>query len=162
MLQRIITGACIAILMIVLVVFSGTWFFPAFMTLLTVMGTYEMLSCIGTGKNGFIAVPAIISALASAVCAYFFGYAACVAIIMLYLAVLFAMCVFFDVFLFVDAVCNAVLCGIHVIEKNRRHRSLYVLTCVHSGMDYRHICLFYRSVFRQAQAYSENQPQEDS
>ena len=55
MLQRIITGAIIAVLMIVVVVFSGTWFFPAFMTLLTVLGTYEMLSCIGTGKNGFIA-----------------------------------------------------------------------------------------------------------
>ena len=117
MLQRIITGACIAILMIVLVVFSGTWFFPAFMTLLTALGTYEMLGCIGTGKNGFIAVPAIISALASAVCAYFFGYATCVAIIMLYLAVLFAMCVFFDEKVKV----NDVLCSFS--------STLYVMLC---------------------------------
>ena len=96
MLQRIITGACIAILMIALVVFSGTWVFPVVMVLLTLTGTHEMLGCVGTSKNYFIVVPALVAAVSSSVCAYFFGYGACVAIIMLYLTVLFAMCVFFD------------------------------------------------------------------
>ena len=96
MLQRIITGAIIAVLMIVLVVFSGTAAFPVVMTLLTVMATYEMLSCVGTIKNPFICVPALFASLCSAVCAYFFGYAVCLSVVMMYLVVLMAMCVFFD------------------------------------------------------------------
>ena len=96
MLQRIITGAFIAILMIVLVVFSGTWVFPVAMTLLTVIGTYEMLGCTGARKNFFISIPAILASVASAVWAYFFGYATCLAIIMLYLTVMLSLCVFYD------------------------------------------------------------------
>ncbi|MBP3579901.1 MAG: phosphatidate cytidylyltransferase [Clostridia bacterium] len=96
MLQRIITGAIIAVLMIVVVVFSGTWIFPVVMTLLTALGTYEMLCCVGTNNKLLISIPTILSSVLSAVCAYFFGYGTCLAIIMLYLTVLLAMCVFFD------------------------------------------------------------------
>lgn len=96
MLQRIITGAILAVLVIVLVVFSGTWFFPVVMTLLTALGTYEMLGCVGTKKVYLISIPTLIASISSAVCAYFFGYAACLAIIMMYLTALLGMCVFFD------------------------------------------------------------------
>ena len=117
MLQRIITGAIIAVLMIVLVVFSGTAAFPVVMTLLTVMATYEMLSCVGTVKNPFICVPALVASLCSAVCAYFFGYAVCLSVVMMYLVVLMAMCVFFDEKVKV----NDVLCSFS--------STLYVMLC---------------------------------
>lgn len=96
MLQRIITGAILALLMIVVVVFSGTWLFPVVMTLLCLVGTWEMLGCVGASKKLLISVPAMLASLVSAVCAYFLGYGACLAVIMCYLTVLLAVCVFFD------------------------------------------------------------------
>lgn len=96
MLQRIITGAILAVLMIVVVVFSGTWLFPVVMTLLCVGGTWEMLGCIGASKKPLLAVPALAASVVSAVCAYFLGYGACLAVIMCSLTVLLAVSVFFD------------------------------------------------------------------
>lgn len=96
MLQRIITGAILAVLVIVLIVFSGTWVFPVVMTLLTVLGTYEMLGCVGVRKIYLISIPSIVAAASSALGAYFLSYATCLAIVMIYLTVMLSLCVFFD------------------------------------------------------------------
>lgn len=107
MVQRIITGAFIALLMIVLVVFSGTWFFPFIMTLIVMLGAYEMLCCIGTVKNLFLSIPSLAAAAVSGLCAYFFGYTSCLAVVLMYITLLLAFCVFFEEKVHVkDALCT--------------------------------------------------------
>ena len=96
MLQRIITGAVLAVLVIMLIVFSATFVFPVIMTLLAAVGTYEMLSCIGLKKNMLVSIPALISSVLGVLSAYFLGYGACLAVIMCYLILQLALCVFLD------------------------------------------------------------------
>ena len=96
MLQRIITGAVLSVLVIGLIVFSSTFVFPVIMTLLTLVGTYEMLGCIGLKKNMLVSIPALIASLLGVLSAYFLGYGACLAVIMCYLLIQLALCVFLD------------------------------------------------------------------
>lgn len=62
MLKRIITAIVALIVFIPILVFSNTWVFPAAMSLCAVLGTVEMLGCIGQRKNLFITIPLCIVA----------------------------------------------------------------------------------------------------
>lgn len=83
-------------LMIAIFVLSGTVVYPIIMTLLCVIGTWEMLGCIGQRKNALLAVPAMTVSLASPIVSYFLGYGSVLVVVMLYIAVLLAESVFFD------------------------------------------------------------------
>ena len=57
MLKRIITAIVALIVFIPILVFSDTWIFPAAISACAVIGTVEMLGCIGQRKNLFITIP---------------------------------------------------------------------------------------------------------
>lgn len=82
--------------MIAVFLLSGTVVYPIIMTLFCVMGTWEMLSCTGHIKNRYISSVALLASVVAPVLAYFFGYGAMIALVMFYISVLLAMCVFFD------------------------------------------------------------------
>lgn len=93
MKTRVITGAVLVALFIPLCIFSGTWVFPAVMTLLSVIACYEMLKCIGTLKTA--GVPSFILAASMPMCAFFFGNTALnAAICIVYLIAVFTLAVF--------------------------------------------------------------------
>ena len=96
MKQRIITGAVLTVLMIAIFLLSGTFVYPVIIGVLGVIGTWEMLGCIGLRKNLYLSVPAIAVSVVSPVIAYFLGYGAMLSVVMCYVAVLLAESVFFD------------------------------------------------------------------
>ena len=57
MLKRIITAIVGLIVFVPILVFSDTWVFPLSISLCAVLGTIEMLGCIGQRKNLFITIP---------------------------------------------------------------------------------------------------------
>ena len=57
MKQRVITGAVILMLIIPICVFSGTFIFPIVMAFVGVVGVYEMLGCMKTRDNDWVATP---------------------------------------------------------------------------------------------------------
>lgn len=96
MKQRIITGAAIALLMIAIFLLSGTVVYPIIMTLLCAIGTWEMLGCIRQRDNKLLSVPAMLVSVISPVLSCFFGYGSVLMVVMLYIAVLLSLSVFFD------------------------------------------------------------------
>ncbi len=82
--------------MIAIFALSHTIVYPIIMTLLCVVGVYEMLGCVGHRKNLFLLVPSLICAVMSPILAYFFGYSIMIAICFLYIATLLSETVFFD------------------------------------------------------------------
>ena len=66
MLKRIITGTCLVLfLLIPSFLFMDTLFLPAMLALLSAIGVFEMLRCIGQQKNYLLAIPAYLVALAA-------------------------------------------------------------------------------------------------
>lgn len=59
MLKRTITGAVLVLIAVPLCYFSDTYFFVCAIALLSAIGVYEMLSCIGVKKRKYISVPLI-------------------------------------------------------------------------------------------------------
>ncbi len=57
MLKRTLTAIVLALVALPCLVFSHTWAYPLFAAFLCVVGTHEMLGCIGVKKNYFITVP---------------------------------------------------------------------------------------------------------
>lgn len=57
MLKRILTAIVALFVFVPPVVFADTWAFPILFALCALVGTFEMLRCIGIHKNGWIAVP---------------------------------------------------------------------------------------------------------
>lgn len=96
MKQRIITGAAIALLMIAIFALSHTLVYPIIMGVLCVIGTWEMLGCIGHRKNLYLSIPAVLVSALSPILAYFCGYGAMLTVVMCYLTILLAESVFFD------------------------------------------------------------------
>ena len=82
--------------MIAIFLLSGTVVYPIIMTLLCIIGTWEMLGCIRQRDNALLSVPAMIVALISPLVSCFFGYGSVLVIVMLYIAVLLTESVFFD------------------------------------------------------------------
>lgn len=58
MLKRTITTFAIIFVTIPICLLSHTWVYPIAMSLFALIGTYEMLGCVGTRRHWFISVPA--------------------------------------------------------------------------------------------------------
>lgn len=68
MLTRILTGLCLVLLAIPVIWFSHTFVFVGVISLLGVIGVFEMLRCLGLHKNVMLAVPSyLLAALAPGV-----------------------------------------------------------------------------------------------
>lgn len=74
MVKRIITAAICLCLLIPTLVFSDTWVFFAVMTLLALIGVYELCGCIGIRKRFFLSIPAYLITIASMVLTFYFRY----------------------------------------------------------------------------------------
>ena len=71
MVTRILTGLCLVLVAIPVVWFSHTFVFVAVISLLGVIGVFEMLRCLGLEKNYMLAVPSyLLAALAPGVTRY--------------------------------------------------------------------------------------------
>ncbi|MBR6917884.1 MAG: CDP-archaeol synthase [Clostridia bacterium] len=62
MLKRTITGFLLTAVAVPVVIFSHTYVLPIVLSLLSLIGTFEMLKCIGTVRNPLITVPVMIVA----------------------------------------------------------------------------------------------------
>ena len=71
MLKRTITGAVLVSIAVPFIIFSDTYALPVFLSVLSVIGTYEMLNCLGTAKNPLITIPVFIFAAAFPILAKF-------------------------------------------------------------------------------------------
>lgn len=72
MKQRIITGSILIAFLIPVLVYSYTPVFSVIVTLFAVIGTWEMLNCIGTANKAAVAVPAYLFSLVVCVAAKIF------------------------------------------------------------------------------------------
>lgn len=139
MKQRIITGAAIALLMIAIFLLSGTVVYPIIMTLLCVIGTWEMLGCIGQRGNKLLSVPAMIVSLASPILSCFHGYGSVLVIVMLYIAVLLAESVFFDEKVKVINVSEVFMTSLYVVLC---FAALLRLRYIETGAEYIYLLVF--------------------
>ena len=71
MKKRILTGICILISTILLVVFSNYPVYPVVLSLLALRGAFELLRVVGTDKNLIIALPAYLITTVFPTAAYF-------------------------------------------------------------------------------------------
>ncbi len=74
MKQRIITGAILALVMLCVFFLSGTWLYVAIMTLLSAIGVWEMLGCVGQRGEKSLSALALCAAVISPILSYFFRY----------------------------------------------------------------------------------------
>ncbi|MBE6606392.1 MAG: phosphatidate cytidylyltransferase [Ruminococcaceae bacterium] len=98
MFQRVITGIILVAVFVPLLIFSDTPIFTVAVTLLSLVGTYEMLKCLKLNKNTAVTLPSLIIAAGSPLCTRYLGdlsYFApwALGIILLYLFWLLAYCV---------------------------------------------------------------------
>ena len=63
MLKRVITGTCVLLALVVLVIFSGTIAFPISFAAIGVVCLYEMFKCMGIHKKASLVLPPYLSAL---------------------------------------------------------------------------------------------------
>ena len=63
MTTRILTGLCLVLAAIPVVLFSHTFFFVAVISLLGAIGVFEMLRCLGVEKNYMLSIPSYLIAL---------------------------------------------------------------------------------------------------
>ncbi len=94
MKQRIITGAVLALLLIAFVFLSGTVAYPIIITLLAVLGTYEMLGCIDVKNIPYITVPSLCFSALCTFVASRYRYGVLSAFVVCYLFVMLFMLVF--------------------------------------------------------------------
>ena len=139
MKQRIITGAGIALLMIAIILLSGTVVYPIIMTVLCVVGTWEMLGCINQRSNPLMTVPALIAAVACPLLACFFEYGSVLVAVMCYLIVLLAESVFFDDRVKVVNVSEVFMTTLYVILC---FTALLKLRYIETGAEYIYILVF--------------------
>jgi len=139
MKQRVITGAAIALLMIAIFLLSGTIVYPIIMTLLSIIGTWEMLGCIGQRHNKLLSVPAMIAALASPIVSCFFGYGSVLVIVMLYIVVLLSESVFFDEKVKVKELSEVFMTSLYVILC---FAALLRLRYIQQGAEYIYLLVF--------------------
>lgn len=62
MLKRTLTGFVLVAVSTPVVIFSDTYVYPVFISILCAIGTYEMLRCIGTVNNPLITIPVMLVA----------------------------------------------------------------------------------------------------
>nr|MBQ5811559.1 hypothetical protein [Clostridia bacterium] len=63
MLTRILTGICLALIAVPVGYFSHTFVLVAVVALLSAVGVFEMLRCLGLHKNYHLAVPSYVIAV---------------------------------------------------------------------------------------------------
>ena len=63
MLTRIITSIVAVAILLPVIIFSDTWIFPVVVALISAIGCYEMVSCIGQKKNLIVSLPIYLEAL---------------------------------------------------------------------------------------------------
>ena len=63
MKTRIITGVIMLIVCLPVIIFSGTVLFPAFLSLMCLIGTFELLKCIRCEREYYISVPSLVLAV---------------------------------------------------------------------------------------------------
>ena len=139
MKQRVITGAGIALLMIAIILLSGTVVYPIIMTALCIIGTWEMLGCIKQRSNPLMSVPALIASVACPLLAYFFEYGSVLVVVMCYLIVLLAGSVFFDEKVKVTNVSEVFMTTLYVILC---FTALLGLRYIETGAEYIYILVF--------------------
>ena len=54
MIKRIITAIVALVVFIPTLIFSDTWAFPLAMSLVALLGCYELIACVGQKKNALI------------------------------------------------------------------------------------------------------------
>ncbi len=96
MKQRVITGVIAVVVLLAVLALSGTFVYPTAVILLSLIGTFEMLRCVGGVANPFYTVPSLVYALTCPLLAVFYRYGAIVAVTFAYLCVLFLFTVFFS------------------------------------------------------------------
>lgn len=139
MKQRIITGAAIALLMIAIFLLSGTVVYPIIMTLLCIIGTWEMLGCIGQRSNKLLSVPALLVSVAAPIVSLFWEYGSVLVIVMLYITVLLAESVFFEEKVKVINVSEVFMTTLYVILC---FTALLKLRYIEQGAEYIYILAF--------------------
>ena len=139
MLKRIITGAAIALLMIAIFLLSGTVVYPIIMTVLSVVGTWEMLGCIGQRKNPLMSVPALIVSVICPIFALFFDYGSTLVVLMCYILVLLAESVFFDEKVKIVNVSEVFMTTLYVVLC---FSALLELRYIETGAEYIYILVF--------------------
>lgn len=95
MKQRIITGALLGLLMLFVFYFSGTGLYVAFATLLSLIGVWEMLTCIGEIRTFALSLPTLFCAVLCPLLTYFIGMNACYVTLLMLLMYLLSTPVFF-------------------------------------------------------------------
>ncbi len=93
MKQRIITAVIGIGLFIPVLIFSHTWVYPIFMSLLSVAGTFEMIRCVGMIRKYFLSVPLLMLSLAMPITVRLFSSSEDYAL--LYVKVLIVLLVYF-------------------------------------------------------------------
>ena len=139
MKQRIITGAVLTALMIAIFLLSGTFVYPVIIGVLGVIGTWEMLGCIGRRNNLYLSLPAIAASVLSPAIAYFYGYGAMLTIVMCYLTILLAESVFFDEKVKITDVAELFLTTMYVVLC---FTALLRLRYIEEGNEYIYILVF--------------------
>lgn len=64
MKQRILTAVVLVIIWIPVAVFSDTWLFCLFFSILSAVGMFEMLQCVGVSRNAAVVIPTVCLAVA--------------------------------------------------------------------------------------------------
>lgn len=91
--------------MAAVVVLSGTLVYPIVFTVLSVVGAYEMLRCVGTLKNPYISVPSLLYAAVCPAAAFYFRYGFLFAITLGYMFFMLIMLVAANEKVKTDGVC---------------------------------------------------------
>lgn len=65
MLRRVLTAAVALCVFIPVMIFSETWAFPVMFALCALIGTFEMLRCVGLHKNLWVSLPLMLAATAA-------------------------------------------------------------------------------------------------
>ncbi|MGN1122680.1 MAG: phosphatidate cytidylyltransferase [Eubacteriales bacterium] len=107
MKQRIITGIIFAALVLTVLFLSHTFVYIAVITLLSVIGTGEMLKCIGVWKNPLLSVPSLIYAAACPLLAMEYRYGVLMATTLAFLFLLLMLLVFAHEKVRTESVCTA-------------------------------------------------------
>ena len=139
MKQRVITGAAIALLMIAIFLLSGTIVYPIIMTVLSIVGTWEMLGCVKHRSNLFVTIPSLILSAACPILACFFEYGPILAAVMCYIIALLAESVFFDEKVKVTNISEVFMTTLYVVLC---FTALLKLRYIETGAEYIYILVF--------------------
>ena len=88
MKQRIITGIIFAVLTLAVIFLSHTFIYPLVLTVLCVVGASEMLRCVKTFRNPFMAIPSMLYSGICPVLALQYRYGVLMAATMIYMFVM--------------------------------------------------------------------------